>query len=85
MTLENRRAAGEHGSRRRRARRGEGGRERTLRTWWLFWILLVFAAGFARYFFLAHRDGDGELAVAAAVAFLPVCALAAAELFGWLW
>jgi hypothetical protein len=51
----------------------------------LFWILLVFAAGFARYFYLAHRDGDEELALAAAVAFLLMCALAAAEAFGWLW
>jgi hypothetical protein len=51
----------------------------------LFWILLLFALGFARYFFLAHRDGDRELAAAAAVAFVLMCALAAAELFGWLW
>jgi len=51
----------------------------------LFWILLVFAAGFARYFYLAHRDGDEELTLAAAVAFLLMCALAAAEALGWLW
>ena len=51
----------------------------------LFWIRLVFAAGFARYFYLARRDGDAELALAAAVAFLLMCALAAAETFGWLW
>jgi hypothetical protein len=38
----------------------------------------------ARYFFLAYRDGDGELAVAAALAFGMMCALAAAGLFGWL-
>lgn len=56
-----------------------------MRTGWLFWVLLLFALGFARYFFLARRDGDEELAVAAAVAFLLMCALAAAELFGWLW
>jgi hypothetical protein len=56
-----------------------------LRVGLLFWILLVFAVGFARYIYLAHRDGDGELAVAAAVAFMLMCALAAAELFGWLW
>jgi hypothetical protein len=51
----------------------------------LFWILLVFAAGFARYVVLAYRDGDNELALAAAVAFALMCGLAAAELFGWLW
>jgi hypothetical protein len=51
----------------------------------LFWILLLFAAGFARYVFLAYREGDGELALAAAIAFALMCALAAAELFGWLW
>jgi len=42
-------------------------------------------AGFARYFYLAHRDGDEELTLAAAVAFLLMCALAAAEALGWLW
>lgn len=51
----------------------------------LFWILLIFAAGFARYFILAVRDGDRELAAAAAAAFVLVGAVAAAELFGWLW
>jgi hypothetical protein len=51
----------------------------------LFWILLIFAAGFARYFFLAWRDGDDELAIAAAVAFLLVCVVAVSELFGWVW
>jgi hypothetical protein len=51
----------------------------------LFWILLIFALGFARYCYLAQRDGDGALALAAGVAFLLMCALAAAELFGWLW
>jgi hypothetical protein len=51
----------------------------------LFWVLLLFAVGFARYVVLAYRDGDGELALAAAVAFFLMCALAAAELFGWLW
>jgi hypothetical protein len=51
----------------------------------LFWILLLFAAGFARYFFLARRDGDDELAIAAAVAFLLVCVVAISELFGWVW
>lgn len=56
-----------------------------LRMGLLFWILVVFAAGFARYIVLAYRDGDNELALAAAVAFALMCALAAAELFGWLW
>ena len=51
----------------------------------LFWIFLLFAAGFARYFYLARRDGDDELAIAAAVAFLLVCVVAVAELFGWVW
>ena len=50
----------------------------------LFWIFLLFAAGFARYFFLARRD-DEKLALASAVAFLLMCALAVAEAFGWLW
>jgi hypothetical protein len=51
----------------------------------LFWIFLLFAAGFARYFFLARRDDDEKLALASAVAFLLMCALAVAETFGWLW
>jgi hypothetical protein len=51
----------------------------------LFWIFLLFAAGFARYFFLARRDDDEKLALASAVAFLSMCALAVAEAFGWLW
>jgi len=38
----------------------------------------------ARYFFLAYRYGEGERAVAAALAFAMMCALAAARLFGWL-
>jgi hypothetical protein len=56
-----------------------------LRTGLFFWVLLIFAAGFARYFVLAVRDRDGQLAAAAGVAFALMCALAAAELFGWLW
>jgi hypothetical protein len=51
----------------------------------LFWILLIFAVGFVRFVYLARRDGDDTLVLAAAVAFLLMCALAAAELFGWLW
>ena len=46
---------------------------------------LLFAAGFARYFFLARRDDDEKLALGSAVAFLLMCALAVAEAFGWLW
>jgi hypothetical protein len=38
----------------------------------------------ARYFFPFYRDGDGELADAAALAFAMMCTLAAAGLFGWL-
>ena len=51
----------------------------------LFWIMLIFAVGFARFVYLARRDGDDTLVLAAAVAFLLMCVLAAAELFGWLW
>ena len=51
----------------------------------LFWFLVIVSVGFARYFVLAVRDGDGQLAVAAATAFVLVCTMAAAELFGWLW
>jgi hypothetical protein len=36
----------------------------------------------ARYFFHFYRDGDGELADAAALAFAMMRTLAAAELFG---
>ena len=56
-----------------------------IRSGLLFWIFLLFAAGFARYFFLAWRDDDEKLALASAVAFLLMCALAVAEAFGWLW
>jgi hypothetical protein len=50
----------------------------------LFWILLLFAVVCARYFFLTYSDGDRDLAVAVVLAFAMMCALAAAELFGWL-
>jgi hypothetical protein len=40
--------------------------------------------GFARYFVLATRIGDVRLAVAAAIAFLLVCAAALMELLGML-
>ncbi len=55
-----------------------------LKLGWLFWVLVLFAAAFARYIILAHRDGDGGLALAAAAAFVLMCALAVAEAFGWL-
>jgi hypothetical protein len=50
----------------------------------VFWVLVIFAAGFARYFFLARRSGDLQLAVAAAIAFFLVCAAALMELLGML-
>ena len=56
-----------------------------LKLGWLFWLLVLFAMAFARYIVLAHRDGDWELALAAAAAFVLMCALAVAEAFGWLW
>jgi hypothetical protein len=50
----------------------------------LFWFLVICAVGFARYFVLATRSGDVRLAVAAAIAFLLVCAAALMELLGML-
>ena len=55
-----------------------------LRMGWLFWLFVLFAAGFARYFVLALLDDDRQLAIAAAVAFLLMCAAAAMEAFRWL-
>jgi hypothetical protein len=55
-----------------------------LRMGWLFWLFVLIAAGFARYFVLALLDDDRQLAIAAAVAFLLMCAAAAMEAFGWL-
>jgi hypothetical protein len=46
---------------------------------------LIIAAGFARYFVLAVNEDDRPFAVAAAVAFVVMCVLAAAEFFGWWW
>jgi hypothetical protein len=50
----------------------------------LFWVLVICAVGFARYFFLATRSGDVRLAVSAAIAFFLVCAAALMELLGML-
>jgi hypothetical protein len=50
----------------------------------LFWFLVICAVGFARYFVLATRSGDVQLAVAAAIAFFLVCASALMELLGML-
>ena len=36
-----------------------------LRMGWLFWLFVLFAAGFARYFVLALLDDDRQLAIAA--------------------
>ena len=55
-----------------------------LRMGWLFWLFVLFAAGFARYFVLALLDDDRQLAIAAAVAFLLACAAAVMEAVGWL-
>jgi predicted Na+-dependent transporter len=66
-------------------RRKKIGGVSAIRAGLLFWIFLLFAAGFARYVFLARRDDDEKLALASAVAFLLMCALAVAEAFGWLW
>jgi hypothetical protein len=51
----------------------------------LFWVCLIIAAGFARYFVLAVKEYDRPFAVAAAVAFVLTCAVAAAAFFGWAW
>jgi hypothetical protein len=50
----------------------------------VFWFLVICAVGFARYFFLARKSGDLQLALAAAVAFFLVCAAALMELLGML-
>jgi hypothetical protein len=55
-----------------------------VRLGWFFWLLLLFAAGFARYIVLAALDGDRALAVAAAVAFVLLCAAALMEALGML-
>jgi hypothetical protein len=50
----------------------------------LFWLFVLLAAGFARYIVLALQDEDRQLAIAAAVAFLLMCAAAVMEAYGWL-
>ncbi len=49
----------------------------------LFWVCLIIAAGFARYFVLAVDESDLPFAVAAAAAFVMMCVVAAAAFFGW--
>ncbi len=56
-----------------------------LRLGFVFWLMVLFALAFARYVVLAVRDGDGQLAVYAAIALALMCLLAALEAFGTLW
>jgi hypothetical protein len=56
-----------------------------LRMSFLFWVLVLFAIGFARYFFLARGSGDTQLAFAAAAAFFLTVLVAILELFGVVW
>jgi hypothetical protein len=51
----------------------------------LFWVLILFAIGFARYFLLARGSGDTQIAFAAEAAFMLVVLLAILELFGVVW
>lgn len=55
-----------------------------LRIGLLFWFLVICAGGFARYYFLARRDGDRPLAAAAIAGFVLICAAAVMELLGML-
>ena len=48
----------------------------------LFWLLVICAVGFARYFVLATKSGDVRLAVAAAITFIQVCVAAVVQLKG---
>jgi hypothetical protein len=50
----------------------------------VFWFLVICAVGFARYFFLARKSGDLQLALAVAVAFFLVAAAALMVLLGML-
>lgn len=50
----------------------------------LFWFLVFVSVGFARYFFLARKSGNLQLALAAAVAFFLVAAAALMVLVGML-
>lgn len=56
-----------------------------LRMSFLFWVLVLFAIGFARIFFLARGSGDAQLAFAAAAAFFLTVLVAILELFGVVW
>jgi uncharacterized membrane protein (DUF373 family) len=56
-----------------------------LRLSFLFWFMVIAAVGFARYFILAQRDGDMQLAIGAAVACTLVLLVAALELFRVVW
>jgi hypothetical protein len=56
-----------------------------LRMSFLFWVLVVCAIGFARYFVLARGSGDTLLAFAAATAFFLAVLVAILELFGVVW
>jgi hypothetical protein len=56
-----------------------------LRMSFLCWVLVVFAVGFARYFFLARGSGDTQLAFAAAAAFFLAVLVAILELVGVVW
>jgi hypothetical protein len=55
-----------------------------LKTGWMFWLFVLFAAGFARYVVLALLDDDRPLAAAAAAAFVLMCAAAVMEALGML-
>ncbi len=51
----------------------------------LFWVFSVLAAGFAGHFVFAVNAEDRPFAIAAAVAFVMACVVAAAAFFGWVW
>ncbi len=56
-----------------------------LRTGLLFWIFSILAAGFAGNFVFAVKAEDRPFAIAAAVAFVMACVVAAAAFFWWVW
>ena len=56
-----------------------------LRTGLLFWIFSILAAGFAGHFVFAVNAEDRPFAIAAAVAFVMACVVAAAAFFGGVW
>ena len=49
----------------------------------LFWVFSILAAGFAGHFVFAVNAEDRRFAIAAAVAFVMACVVAAAAFFGW--